>query len=195
MMVRTTNTPADLMTLKKDAAFHFAPGQWVDFFIPGTKMVGSYSIVSLPSTLPMLDLAVKYSAYPPAEWISRIAKEGDRVGIKVGGDFVYELPGEHASAKLLLIAGGIGINPLYSILQHLLLISTTSKIALLYSAKSADELAFRPEIQRLDLSHPDSLRVLFAVTGSDNNKLGADVLVTQVQDMRKVVIAKCFKAA
>lgn len=64
-----------------------------------------------------------------------------------------------------------------------------------YSAKSADELAFRPEIQRLALSHPDSLRVLFAVTGSDNNKFGADVLATQVQDMRKVAIAKCFKAA
>ena len=98
---------------------------------------------------------------------------------------MYELPGERASAKLLLIAGGIGINPLYSILQHLLLISSTSKTVLLYSAKSADELAFCPEIQRLALSHPDSLRVLFAVTGSDNNKSGADVLTTQVQDMKR----------
>ena len=168
---------ADNAIFKKDAVFHFDPGQWVDFFIPGTKMVGGYSIVSLPSALPMLDLAVKFSTHPPAEWITRTAKEGDRVGIKVGGDFVYDLPAERASTKLLLIAGGIGINPLYSILQHLLLVSSASKIILLYSAKSADELAFRAEIHRLSLSHPDSLRVSFAVTG-------ADVLAKHVQHMK-----------
>ena len=39
--------------------FTFAPGQWVDFYIPQIDVVGGYSITSLPSELPILDLAVE----------------------------------------------------------------------------------------------------------------------------------------
>ena len=43
------------------AAFAFEPGQWVDFHIPGVDALGGYSITSIPSDLPALDLAVKAS--------------------------------------------------------------------------------------------------------------------------------------
>lgn len=41
---------------------------------------------------------------------------GDRIAVRVGGCFHYE-PGDEAR-PLLLVAGGIGINPLLSILKH-----------------------------------------------------------------------------
>ena len=44
------------------------------------------------------------------------ARQGDEVAVRVGGSFTYQ-PGDERR-PLLLLAGGIGINPLLSILQH-----------------------------------------------------------------------------
>lgn len=52
------------------------------------------------------------------------AKVGERVGVRVGGTFRVddEEAGKH---PLLLIAGGIGITPLYCILKHTLEVMET----------------------------------------------------------------------
>lgn len=44
----------------------------VDFFIPGVSVVGGFSMCSSPGLLEregILELAVKYTAHPPAHWI------------------------------------------------------------------------------------------------------------------------------
>ncbi|KAF6023834.1 hypothetical protein EB796_017862 [Bugula neritina] len=45
-------------------------------------------------------------------------------------------------SSYLLIAGGVGINPIYSILLSLIATDTNVNISMLYSAKSKDELVF-----------------------------------------------------
>ena len=70
----------------------FKAGQWVDFFIPNVEMIGGFSMCSAPSDLEnekSLCLAVKYSEWPPANWLHTIAKEDDCVSIRFGGDFHY----------------------------------------------------------------------------------------------------------
>merc|ERR1719495_3156198 len=50
----------------------FKAGQWVDFFIPGIEKIGGFSMSSAPEMLVRensLDLAVKYSRWPPAFWL------------------------------------------------------------------------------------------------------------------------------
>ena len=87
-------------------------------------MVGGFSMWGPPSTLEndsMLDLAVKYSNWPPANWLHTQAKEGDIVSVRIGGEFSYP---NYATTKLddhnvVLIAGGVGINPLASIFFHI----------------------------------------------------------------------------
>lgn len=79
-----------------------------------------------------MELAVKYSEWPPANWLHRQAKVGDRVSVRVGGDFHY--PDKDTEAvpghDLLLVAGGVGINPLASIIFHLA--GNTSAWSVLY---------------------------------------------------------------
>ena len=69
--------------------------------------------------------------------------------MRVGGDFYFDpQPGE-SIPDLLLIAGGVGINPLYSIVQHVCDLKQendlgyTGKTLLLFSAKNEDELLFK----------------------------------------------------
>jgi len=93
------------------------------------------------TTAQELQLAVKRSTWPPALWVHETAEVGSEVTLKIGrsfsrgkpvlyillshqilgGDFCYPndkvvLP-DH---NLLLVAGGIGINPIFCILQHLI---------------------------------------------------------------------------
>lgn len=64
--------------------------------------------------------------------------------MRVGGDFIYDHPQSH---DLLLIAGGVGINPLMAmLLHHTRLIErgkTQQRVKLLYSAKNITELLFK----------------------------------------------------
>lgn len=140
--------------------FTFAPGQWVDFYIPQIDVVGGYSITSLPSELPILDLAVKASVHPPAAWCTGRAKVGDKVGVRVGGSFVLR-----PAPSNLFVAGGVGINPLFGMLRQLLeLPEGTSKAALLYTARTRDELVFAEELQALAQRQPERTRFWLRAT-------------------------------
>jgi len=77
---------------------------------------------------------------------------GSQVQIRVGGDFFYD-PVTSRGHDLLLIAGGVGINPLLSILNHVADLCKgdnslsadirDSRVMLLYSAQTAEELIFK----------------------------------------------------
>lgn len=162
--------------LIKSTGLSFKAGQWLDFFIPGEPQVGGFSMTSSPhelQSLSTLDLAVKVSSWPPARWIHSKCKEGDTVAFRFGGDFFYDATQMNQPHSLLLIAGGVGINPLYSIFQHVAHAenvksdSQMTDTSLLFSAATTEELLFRSQID-------DYL--------SKNNKLKAEYFVTREAD-------------
>ena len=86
-------------------------------------------------------------------FISAQCQVGDVLKIRVGGDFFYAPPTPNRAANLLLIAGGVGINPLISMLQHHARLlsklgedhhnNSTGAVRLLYSAKNEKELIYK----------------------------------------------------
>lgn len=147
-----------LRLLVADQDFSFKAGQWVDFFIPGVSVVGGFSICSSPRLLEqerMIELAVKYTNHPPALWVHNTCTLDSEVAVRVGGEFFFDPQPADASRNLVLIAGGVGINPLLSILRHAadLLREQANKrsgyeigtIKLFYSAKNTSELLFKKE--------------------------------------------------
>ncbi|XP_042290798.1 oxidoreductase NAD-binding domain-containing protein 1 [Thunnus maccoyii] len=158
--------------------FSFKAGQWVDFFIPGVEKVGGFSMCSSPGLLQrdgVIELAVKYSKHPPAHWIHTTCTLGSHVAMRVGGDFFFDPSPTDSSVDLLLVAGGVGINPLYSILLHmtdLLHVNHASggrdynigSTHLCYSAKNTQELLFKRSIMEACREFPDKLSCDFHVT-------------------------------
>lgn len=82
-------------------------------------------------------------------------KVGDKLSIQVGGDFWYN---PTSPQDLLLVGGGVGINPLFSMLQHHAWLLQQEGLhdqgakmedceigsaQLLFSAKSVNELLFK----------------------------------------------------
>lgn len=73
-------------------------------------------------------------------------------GMEIGlrgpyGSFVYSK--QPRARRLLFIAGGTGISPIRSMIRHALLTPEPAPVQLLYSARSADELAYLPELRAM----------------------------------------------
>ncbi|KAG7275214.1 hypothetical protein CRUP_013002 [Coryphaenoides rupestris] len=170
--------------------FNFKAGQWVDLFIPGVEKVGGFSMCSCPGLLQsegVIELAVKNAQHPPAHWIHTTCTVGSRVDMRVGGNFFFDPRPADPPADLLLVAGGVGINPLYSILLHAAHLARLHHASggrdyhigsahICYSAKSVQELLFKntivevcrefPQITEQDLQpHVDPQRTLCYLCG------------------------------
>ncbi|XP_071385421.1 oxidoreductase NAD-binding domain-containing protein 1 isoform X1 [Centroberyx affinis] len=158
--------------------FNFKAGQWVDFLIPGLEKVGGFSMCSSPGLLQregVVELAVKYTKHPPAHWIHTACTVGSSVAMRVGGNFYFDPSPSDPSVDLLLVAGGVGINPLYSILLHaadLLHLNHASEgrdyhigsTHLCYSAKNTQELLFKNTIIEVCQEFPDKFSCDFHIT-------------------------------
>ncbi|GAB7332379.1 hypothetical protein MBLNU13_g04198t1 [Cladosporium sp. NU13] len=145
-------------------AIKFLPGQWLDTFIPTIPKAGGFTITSPPSAATpksdgpgYLELAVQNSSNPPARYFHRpIDSILDMpLAVRVGGSFTYPPPVLPIPTKnitrLVLIAGGVGINPLISILSHLIQLRPSQRpeeIHFLYGTKTLQ-------------SEPDPQSILF----------------------------------
>lgn len=128
----------------------FQPGQWLDTFIPGLPKAGGFTITSTPGQArpnktapPYLELAVQKSANPPAQWLWKPEPDilGSELMVRVGGSFVWPPPhlDPDRIERLVLVAGGVGINPLISIFSHLISIHESQRpkeIHFLYGTKT-----------------------------------------------------------
>ncbi|KAM0715953.1 hypothetical protein Q7P37_008467 [Cladosporium fusiforme] len=108
----------------------FLPGQWLDTYIPTLPKAGGFTITSPPSAATpspepgYIELAVQKSSNPPAQYLHRPTSQllHTPLRIRVGGSFTWPPPAltTQSIKRLVLIAGGVGINPLISIFTHLI---------------------------------------------------------------------------
>jgi len=128
----------------------FLPGQWVDLYIDTglSVQVGGYSIISTPLQQGIIELAIKRLPQGRvAAYLHDHAKVGDEVELRGGsGGFHFE---PEWQGPLVLIAGGIGITPLISILRYVDQSQLDNPVELIYSASQPSELLFREEIQAI----------------------------------------------
>ncbi|XP_004631657.1 oxidoreductase NAD-binding domain-containing protein 1 [Octodon degus] len=166
-----------LRLLVADKDFSFKAGQWIDFFIPGVSVVGGFSVCSSPRLLEqerMIELAVKYTSHPPALWVHNECTLNSEVAVRVGGEFFFDPQPTDAPRNLVLIAGGVGINPLLSILRYSADLHREwankrsgyeiGTIKLFYSAKNTSELLFKKNILNLVSEFPEKIACSLHVT-------------------------------
>ncbi len=143
--------------------FHFKPGQWVDCYaaIEGRLKVAGFSITSSPLLQSSIELAVKKSENPVARYLHESARVGGLLQVDGGqGDFYYQ---RGMGDSLVLVAGGIGITPLMSILRYVDEAAPEVSATLLYSVKVPSELLFGQELRELSARN-SRVRCIFTIT-------------------------------
>lgn len=153
------NSPLPLET------FTFKSGQWVDLFVPNLEQVGGFSLVSTPYQLRQnkFELAIKNTAKSSiVTHLFNKSKIGDTLFARVGGNFFYKDHGK----PVLLIAGGVGITPLFSILNFILESGARTEIKMIYSYNLNDERVFGERLAVLDAMY-DNFSIDYFCTEDD----------------------------
>ena len=144
--------------------FRFLPGQWIDCFVEIDERteVAGYSMTSSPTEENWFSIAVKrVSDNPVTDYLHDHSAVGDTLWVEGGqGDFYYT--GDE-DQPLALIAGGIGITPIASIVRFIDKMALKVPCTLVYSASAPSELLFRDEFAAIAKRNP-LFRARFSVT-------------------------------
>jgi ferredoxin-NADP reductase len=133
-----------------DTEFTFAAGQAVMLGLHGSELRKPYSIASAPWELGKTGNLQVLAQIEDAGGLDphlELAAPGTKLDLE--GPFgTFGLPADE-TMPILFVAGGTGIAPLRSMLIERLSRPTRVPIALIYSARSPEEFAFRPELDAL----------------------------------------------
>lgn len=142
----------------------FQPGQYITVRVAtpdGRTTMRNYSLSDRPGQ-EWLRISVKREDAPvttaPAGYVSNLlhssVQAGDTLEIAPPcGEFFLDVSEKH-QRPLVLLAAGIGITPLMSILQTALVTTPDREIVLIHGCLNEDVQAFRTTIDGLERSHP-----------------------------------------
>ncbi len=152
-----------------DRPFSFRPGQYMEWTLPhqGSDARGNrrfFTVASSPNE-DAVRLGVRFyepmSSFKHA--LTELPKNGVLSASHVAGDFV--LPTD-AKKKLAFIAGGIGVTPFRSMVQHLVDTKDARPVTLLYSNKKASEIAYKDTFDAA--AGTIGLKTVYALTDEPN---------------------------
>ncbi|MGE5198820.1 MAG: 2Fe-2S iron-sulfur cluster-binding protein, partial [Rhodospirillaceae bacterium] len=148
--------------LARPATFAFEAGQFltVRVQVDGQSHVRCYSISSAPESAGYMEISVKRQGLVSGT-LHATLRPGSRLLVKPpAGRFTYPAGDDR---PIVLVAGGVGITPLISMLRHGVAADPGRPITLLYSARGSRELAFWDELGWLARRH-SHVRVVGTVT-------------------------------
>ncbi|MEO8484366.1 MAG: iron-sulfur cluster-binding domain-containing protein [Acidobacteriota bacterium] len=159
---------ADIRTfrLARPEGFDFKPGQFltVRVRVDGKDVARCYSISSSPSTPGYLEISVKRQGLV-SNTLHATLRPGSQVAVRApAGVFTYP---DADDRPLLLLAGGIGITPVLSMLRHAVTAEPTRPVALLYCARTEEGFAFRRDLALITARHPHAKIVLASSHAAD----------------------------
>jgi len=150
--------------------FHYHPGQWVDIHLTiddETHNCG-YSITSIPSTRSSIDVAVKLAPeLKLTDHLHHASKIGDKVFISHAQGDVYIT--DDLEGPYVFVAGGVGITPLYSMIQLVNAQKPQTSVTLIYSISTPEEFLFAEELKAMENANPN-FRCFVTVTRAQQHR-------------------------
>ena len=124
-------------------------GQHVDVRLTaedGYSAQRSYSIASAPGAERLELTIVRIDDGEVSPYLTTVLDAGDQLELRgpIGGYFVWDAADER---PVLLLGGGSGVVPLMAMLRHHVAAASRVDLHLVYSARTADELLYRDELE------------------------------------------------
>ena len=143
-----------LLEIELDAPLKFWAGQYVDITIPEAGITRSFSMANAPSEGTKLRFIIK--RYPQGAF-SALLDDGLTVGQKLTAKGPYGtcFRREDRSGPLVLIGGGSGMSPLWSILHDHIESGERRAVRFFYGARTGKDLFYRDEFAAIAARLPD----------------------------------------
>lgn len=147
----------DIRRLEVEVAenFKFRAGHYVDITIPDTGVTRSYSMANPPSEANKLEFIIKI--YPNGAFSSQLDEHlhvGDTLQIE--GPYGSCFRRENQTGSLILVGGGSGMAPLWSILHdHLEQGDTSRPITFFYGARTKADLFYLDQLAAISQRYPN----------------------------------------
>lgn len=178
--------------------FTFLPGQYATLTseINGEKVRRSYTISSSPTQRDYIELTVKREQYGlESRHLHDHTSLGDLLEVTApAGNFFFT--GKEANG-IVLIAGGVGITPMMSVLRYLTDRAYPRDVHLLYAVNSPSDIIFREEYAYLTRRHHNVHVDIIALSTEGSPWTGpvglitANFIVTKVPDIANHRIHLC----
>jgi propane monooxygenase reductase subunit len=143
-----------VLRLVEPREIKFFPGQYLDFAVPGTGEVRSFSMANTSCREDgRLEFVIKI--YPDglfSHFLDTEVKAGDRLDV-TGPYGVFTLREGH-DTDLLFIGGGAGMAPILSLLRSMAERGITRRATYYYGARRRRDLCFEKELRALEDSLP-----------------------------------------
>ena len=167
------------LQFEKPEGLHFVPGQYAGFTLinPNETDAGGitrrFSLISSPNDNHIaIATRIQNSAYKRA--LNHLSA-GDE--IKFAGPTGNFILHEDKSVPAVLIAGGIGIAPFYSMIKHASQQQSPQTYLLFYGNQTRFDAAYLEEIKQLQADYP-SLHFIPALANPDNEWQGETGFIT-----------------
>nr|WP_294507633.1 FAD-binding oxidoreductase [uncultured Rhodopila sp.] len=143
-----------VLEIELDAPLRFWAGQYVDLTIPGADITRSFSMANTPGEQSRLSFIIK--RYPQGAF-SALLDGGLQVGqrLTAKGPYGTCFRREDRSGPMLLIGGGSGMSPLWSILHDHVESGENRPIRFFYGARTRADLFYLEEFSALTARLPD----------------------------------------
>jgi ferredoxin-NADP reductase len=174
--------------------FEFKPGQYMTVTIKSgdIELMHPFSISSSPTDQDFIEFTKKLTT---SEYSTRLREMNYGDWAQIDGPY-GKFTCECEYEKILLLAGGIGITPFFSIMKYCTDNKKTTNIVLVYGSRSEQEIAFRQQIDEMQASN-SNLRVIYILNQASSSWKGRVGFVTteliqqEVSDYRDRVFYAC----
>lgn len=143
-----------LLKVELESPLKFWAGQFVELGVPSAGVTRSYSMASTPGTPSQLEFIIR--KYPEGAFSSLLdttLTPGTAVTVK--GPFGTCLRREERPGPMLLVGGGSGMSPLWSILQDHIASGEQRPIRFFYGGRAKRDLFMLEEFAAIAKSLPD----------------------------------------
>ncbi len=141
------------LVVELDETMNFNAGQYVEIKLPASELARQYSMANPPSQADRLEFHIKRTPGGVATdgWVFQDMRKGDRVDLKGPlGSFGMNIPQDEPA---ILIAGGTGLAPLKSIVQHALAGDLAPQLYLYHGGRTRQDLYDVEFFHRVEEQH------------------------------------------
>lgn len=168
--------------------FEHTSGQYLNLklTIDGKRVNRSYTIASSPTRAHYCEISVKRSQYA-SKWLHENWREGMRIQIGApAGKFFFA---GHEAERVVLIAGGVGITPMMSIVRSLTDRGWKGEIYLVFGVRNKPDVIFADELRYLEARYPN-LHVKITASSEDGH-ISKELLAGFVPDFKHGPVMLC----